>query len=219
MDRDDDADGAKPTARRRRRDADGAVGGWRTEQEPRVEHGARHRRTRAATGDSPEPRDKPRSGRRRKETRCLHGLIWTQTRGRGEREQRRSVSAYAPTRHTGPGQSTAGWSVCAHIAPMPFEPADRNGASHHQDHAAPNDVEFAFWVRIRGLGWNSRFPPDGGWSSGKAAGNHEKVWNSRKWRGIQLKSEEFHLYSGIRFFFLINAVPAPTAVLYTTPRA
>ena len=63
---------------------------------------------------------------------------------------------------------------------------------HHQDHAAPNDVEFAFWVGIRGLGWNSRFPPDGGWNPGKSAGNHEKAWNLRKRRG-----RRYHLCRGI----------------------
>ena len=29
-----------------------------------------------------------------------------------------SVGVFS-TRHTGPGQSTAGWGVCAHIAPVP----------------------------------------------------------------------------------------------------
>ena len=92
---------------------------------------------------------------------------------------------------------------------------------HHQDYAAPNDVEFTGWVGIRGLGWNSRFPPDDGWNTGKAAGNHEKcgihgngvefsqkAWNSACPCNIEFGSS-----------FLINAVPAPTAVPYTTPRA
>ena len=50
-------------------------------------------------------------------------------------------------------------------------------------------------------GWNSRIPPDSGWKSGKAAGNHEATWNSRKSRGIQPIGVEFRLCSGIRRFF------------------
>ena len=91
-------------------------------------------------------------------------------------------------------------------------------APHHQEHAAPNDVEFAFWVRIRGLGWNSRIPPDGGWKSGKAAGNHEATWNSRKSRGIQPTGVEFRLYSGIRRFFYKRRSGAHGGSLHDTAR-
>ena len=152
MDGGDDADGATPTARRRRRrrDADGAVGRRRTEQEPRVEHGARHHRpagvggaargakslerstaraptNRAATDERPEPRAKPKSGRRRKLTRCLswdslepgvHGP-------RGRRVTAVSVGVFSNTPHQAGSKHGGMGGVCAHC-PMTCEPAGRN---------------------------------------------------------------------------------------------
>ena len=44
---------------------------------------------------------------------------------RGRRGAAVRVGAFS-TRHTRPGQSTAGWAVCAHIVPMTCEPAGRN---------------------------------------------------------------------------------------------
>ena len=73
---------------------------------------------RAATGDSPEPREKPRSGRRRKETKCLRGVAWH--RGflaHGEGELLRSVKAgvYSNTPHEAAGSKHGGLvGVCAH---------------------------------------------------------------------------------------------------------
>ena len=132
-------------------------------------------------------------------------------------DSRRSALARAPVRVSVVAQNTptpAGGRTTAAAAGSVVG----SDGPHHQDYAAPNDVEFAFWVGIRGLSWNSRFPPDGGWNSGKAAGHDEKAWNSRQRRGVQPKGMEFRLHSGIRLFCFINAVPAPTAVSYTTPR-
>ena len=47
-----------------------------TECAPTTDEPARQR----ATGDSPEPREKPRSGRRWKDTRCLRGVAWNWNR-------------------------------------------------------------------------------------------------------------------------------------------
>ena len=49
---------------------------------------------RAATDERPEPREEPKSGRRRKLTRCLRGIACNQEfMAHGEGEGRRSVSA------------------------------------------------------------------------------------------------------------------------------
>ena len=63
-------------------------------------------RTRAATDERPEPRAKPKSGRRRKQTRCLCGITWNREfMAHGEGEGRRSVSACF--QHATPGRVKA----------------------------------------------------------------------------------------------------------------
>ena len=88
---------------------------------------------RAATDERPEPREKPKSGRRRKLTRCLRWIAcnleaWNREfTAHGEGERRRSVKVGVfSTRHTRPGQSTEDWMVYAHIVPMTCKPAGRN---------------------------------------------------------------------------------------------
>ena len=87
---------------------------------------------RAATDERPEPRVEPKSGRRRKPTRCLRGIALNQEfMAHGEGEGRRSVSACSQpcSQHATPGRvkaRTGDWTVCAHIAPMTCEPAGRN---------------------------------------------------------------------------------------------
>ena len=76
-------------------------------------HTARQR----ATGDSPELREKPRSGRRRKLTGFLRGIAWNREfKAHGEGERRRSVSACS--QHATPGRVKARGlvGVCAHLS-------------------------------------------------------------------------------------------------------
>ena len=75
-------------------------------------------RTRAATDERPEPRAKPKSGRRRKFTRCLCGITWNREfMAHGEGESRRSVSACSQPA-TPPGRVKARGlvGVCAHLS-------------------------------------------------------------------------------------------------------
>ena len=92
------------------------VAPWTPPRPSRLRRGSGgERRTRAATDERPEPRAKPRSDRRRKQTRCLRGRTWNQEfMAHGEGEPLRSVKKVGvfSTRHTRPGQST-GVGGCA----------------------------------------------------------------------------------------------------------
>ena len=95
-----------------------ATGAGRTPQPrpPRPRRGGGgEQRTRAATGDSPEPREKPRSGRRRKLTRFLRGIAWNRGfMAHGEGERRGQCRRVFNTTHRAGSKHGGMGGVCEH---------------------------------------------------------------------------------------------------------